>query len=88
MSPTGATLICHRSFAGRAALNVIRSRPEEELAQVLNVPHRGLVFVEALMDKDDSSETLIRGGHAFAISDFGPTGPQFAPGANIPLAKS
>jgi len=61
---------------------------EEELEQVLDAPHKELVFVEALMDKNDSPETLIRGGHAFADSDFGPTGPQFAPGANIPLLKS
>ena len=60
---------------------------EEELQRVLDAPHKGLVFVEALMDKDDSPETLIRGGHAFADSDFGPTGPQFVPGANIPLPK-
>jgi indolepyruvate decarboxylase len=60
---------------------------EAELQRVLDAPHRGLVFVEALMDKDDSPETLIRAGHAFADSDFGPTGPQFVPGANIPLPK-
>ena len=58
---------------------------EEELQRVLDAPHKGLVFVESLMDKDDSPETLIRAGHAFADSDFGPTGPQFEPGANIPL---
>ncbi len=61
---------------------------EEELQQVLDAPHKGLVFVEALMDKNDSPENLIRAGHAFADSDFGPTGPQFVPGANIPLPKS
>lgn len=60
----------------------------EELQRVLDAPHKGLVFVEALMDKDDSPESLIRGGHAFADSDFGPTGPQFVPNANIPLTKS
>jgi indolepyruvate decarboxylase len=61
---------------------------EEEFQRVLDSPHKGLVFVEALMDKDDSPETLIRGGHAFADSDFGPTGPQFVPDANIPLPIS
>jgi indolepyruvate decarboxylase len=61
---------------------------EEELQRVLDAPHKGLVFVEALMDKDDSPETLIRAGHAFADSDFGPTGPQFVPGANLSLPKS
>jgi TPP-dependent 2-oxoacid decarboxylase len=61
---------------------------EEEFQRILDAPHKGLVFVEALMDKSDSPSTLIRGGHAFADSDFGPTGPQFVPDANIPLAKS
>jgi indolepyruvate decarboxylase len=60
---------------------------EEDLQRVLDAPHKGLVFVEALMDKDDSPVTLIRGGHAFADSDFGPTGPQFVPDANIPLTR-
>jgi len=58
---------------------------EEDLQRVLDAPHKGLVFVEALMDQNDSPVSLIRGGHAFADSDFGPTGPQFAPDANIPL---
>ena len=61
---------------------------EEDLQRVLDAPHKGLVFVEALMDKDDSPVSLIMGGHAFADSDFGPTGPQFAPDANIPLPRS
>ena len=61
---------------------------EEELERVLDAPYKGLVFLEALMEKDDFPETLIRAVHAFADSDFGPTGPQFAPGANIPLSKS
>ena len=61
---------------------------EEEFRRVLDTPHKELVFVEALMDKNDSPSTLIRGGHAFADSDFGPTGPQFAPDANIPLPTS
>lgn len=60
---------------------------EEEFQRVLDAPHKGLVFVEALMDKDDSPSTLIRGGHAFADSDFGPTGPQFLRDANIQLPK-
>ena len=61
---------------------------EEEFQRVLDAPHHGLVFVEAIMDKHDSPVTLIRGGHAFADSDFGPTGPQFAKDANIPLPTS
>jgi indolepyruvate decarboxylase len=61
---------------------------EEEFQRVLDAPHKGLVFVEALMDKNDSPGTLIRAGHAFADSDFGPAGPQFEPDANILLPKS
>jgi indolepyruvate decarboxylase len=61
---------------------------EEEFQRVLDAPHKRLVFVEVLMDKDDSPVTLIRGGHAFADSDFGPTGPQFAPDANIPVPNA
>jgi indolepyruvate decarboxylase len=61
---------------------------EEDLQRVLDSPHHGLVFVEAVMDKDDAPVSLILGGHAFADSDFGPTGPQFVPDANIPLPRS
>jgi indolepyruvate decarboxylase len=61
---------------------------QEEFQQVLDAPHKGSVFVEVLMDKDDSPVTLIRGGHAFVDSDFGPTGPQIAPDANIPVPKT
>lgn len=61
---------------------------EEELQRVLDTPHKGLVFVEALMDRDDSPVSLIRAGHAFAMSDFGPTGPQRVPDANISLPRS
>lgn len=75
-------------FCRESASECYTVATEEELGRVLDAPHKGLVFVEAIMDKDDSPETLIRGGHAFANSDFGPTGPQFAPDANIPLLKS
>jgi indolepyruvate decarboxylase len=78
-----ASVFCRESTAECFTVATV-----EELQRVLDAPHKGLVFVEALMDKDDSPETLIRGGHAFADSDFGPTGPQFVPDANIPLPKS
>jgi indolepyruvate decarboxylase len=57
----------------------------EQLRHVLDAPHTGLVFVEAVMDPNDSPLELIRAGHAFADSDFGPRGPQSAPNAQIPL---
>jgi indolepyruvate decarboxylase len=78
-----ASVFCRESTAECITVATV-----EELQRVLDAPHKGLVFVEALMDKDDSPESLIRGGHAFADSDFGPTGPQFVPDANIALARS
>jgi indolepyruvate decarboxylase len=36
-----------------------------------------------VMDKYDSPVDLIRGGHAFADTDYGPRGPQSIPGAQI-----
>lgn len=59
----------------------------EELQKVLDSPHSGLVFVEAVMDKYDSPVNLIRGGHAFADLDYGPRGPQSAPDAQIPIPQ-
>jgi indolepyruvate decarboxylase len=56
-----------------------------QLRDVLEASHSGLVFVEAVMDPDDSPIELIRAGHALADSDFGPRGPQSAPNAQIPL---
>jgi indolepyruvate decarboxylase len=78
-----ASVFCRESTAECSTVATV-----EELQRVLDAPHKGLVFVEALMDKDDSPETLIRGGHAFADSDFGPTGPQFVPDANLSLPRS
>ena len=57
----------------------------QQLREVLDAPHTGLVFVEAVIDPDDSPIDLIRAGHAFADSDFGPRGPQSEPNAQIPL---
>jgi indolepyruvate decarboxylase len=56
-----------------------------ELQQVLDAPHSELVFVEAVMDKDDAPFTLILGGHAIADTDYGRRGPQFVPNAQIPM---
>jgi indolepyruvate decarboxylase len=78
-----ASVFCRESTAECFTVATV-----EELQRVLDAPHKGLVFVEALMDKDDSPVSLIRGGHAFADSDFGPTGPQFVKNANIPLPTS
>jgi indolepyruvate decarboxylase len=57
----------------------------EQLHKVLDAPHSGLVFVEAVMDPDDSPIDLIRAGHAIANSDYGPRGPQSEPNAQIPV---
>jgi indolepyruvate decarboxylase len=57
----------------------------EQLHKVLDAPHSGLVFVEAVMDPDDSPIDLIRAGHAIADSDYGPRGPQSEPNAQIPV---
>lgn len=55
----------------------------EDLKKVLEAPHKGFVFVESVMDKNDSPVELILGGHAFADTDYGPRGPQSVPGAQI-----
>lgn len=57
----------------------------EELSEVLEAPHSDLVFVELIMDPNDSPASLIKGGHAFADSDYGPRGPQSAPDAQLSL---
>ena len=56
-----------------------------ELQKVLEAPHLGMVFVEAVTDKHDAPLTLILGGHAIAETDYGARGPQYAPNAQIPL---
>jgi indolepyruvate decarboxylase len=57
----------------------------EDFEKVLQAPHKGFVFVESVMDKNDSPVELILGGHAFADTDYGPRGPQSVPGAQIEL---
>jgi len=60
-------------------------RTGKELQQILDSPHSELVFVEAILDKYDSPIDLIRAGHAFAETDYGPRGPQSRQGSQIPL---
>jgi indolepyruvate decarboxylase len=57
----------------------------EQLRQVLDAPHTGLVFVEAVMAPDDAPSEGIRVGHQYADSDYGTRGPQSAPNAQIPI---
>jgi indolepyruvate decarboxylase len=57
----------------------------DDLQKVLEAPHKGLVFVESVMDNDDSPVDLIRGGHAFADTDYGPRGSQFVPGEQLEI---
>ena len=57
----------------------------EDLQDVLDSPHKNFVLVEAVMDKYDSPVDLIRGGHAFADTDYGRRGPQSFPGLQIPV---
>jgi indolepyruvate decarboxylase len=57
----------------------------EQLRDVLDAPHTGLVFVEAVMDPDDAPIDMIRVSHEYADSDYGPRGPQSAPNAQIPV---
>jgi TPP-dependent 2-oxoacid decarboxylase len=56
-----------------------------ELQKVLDSPHPGMVFVEAVLDKYDAPIDLIVGGHALADSDYGVPGPQSAANSQIPL---
>ena len=56
-----------------------------ELQKVLDSPHPGMVFVEAVMDKYDAPIDLIVGGHALADSDYGVPGPQSTANSQIPL---
>jgi len=60
----------------------------DALRDVLKSPHAGLVFVEAVMDRDDAPLALIRAAHAVADLNYGPRGPQSAPNAQIPLPSS
>jgi indolepyruvate decarboxylase len=56
-----------------------------ELQNVLDSPHSGMVLVESVMDKYDAPIDLIYGGHALADSDYGVPGPQSAANAQISL---
>jgi indolepyruvate decarboxylase len=54
-----------------------------ELQAVMDGPHRGMVFVECVMDKFDAPIDLILGGHAIADADYGARGPQSLPDAQL-----
>ncbi len=58
-----------------------------ELDAVLSSAHRGMVFVEVVMDPMDAPVGLIRGMQAVANLDYGPSGPQSALGAQITEAE-
>ena len=60
----------------------------KELSEVLRTVDDSFIFVELLMKPDDAPLGLIRGGHASANLDYGPRGPQSAPGAQIPVPNS
>jgi indolepyruvate decarboxylase len=57
----------------------------EQLRQVLDALHSGLVFVEAVMAPEDAPIDMIRTSHQYADSDYGTRGPQSAPNAQIPV---
>lgn len=59
----------------------------EELEAVLSSTHRGMVFVELVMDPLDAPVGLIRGMRAIANLDYGPSGPQSVRGAQITEAE-
>jgi len=59
----------------------------KELSEVLRAVDDSFIFVELLTKPDDAPLGLIRGGHASANLDYGPRGPQSAPGAQIPVPK-
>ncbi|MBV9332972.1 MAG: hypothetical protein JO146_03115 [Candidatus Eremiobacteraeota bacterium] len=63
-------------------------RTGNELRQVLDAPHSGMVFVECITAKYDAPLALIVGGHALADSDYGVPGPQATPNAQIDLPKN
>ena len=56
-----------------------------ELQNVLDSLHSGMVFVESVMDKYDAPIDLIFGGHALADSDYGVPGPQSIANSQIPF---
>ena len=62
-------------------------RHSEELEAVLSSTHRGMVFVELVMDPMDAPIGLIRGMQAIANLDYGPSGPQRTLGAQITEAE-
>ena len=60
----------------------------KKLSEGLRTVDDSFTFVELLMKPDDAPLGLIRGGHASANLDYGPRGPQSAPGAQIQIPQS
>lgn len=67
-----------QAFCPGTTAETYRVTTEEELQQVLDNPHKGLVFVESLLHKDDAPVSMIRGAHGCANANFGLIGPQTA----------
>jgi indolepyruvate decarboxylase len=74
-----------RVFARDTTAETYVVETSEQLRDVLDAPHTGLVFVEAVMAPDDAPAQAIRVGHEYADSDYGPRGPQSEPNAQIPV---
>ena len=60
-----------------------RVQTVEQLHKALDADHDGLVFIEAVLGRDDAPAGLIAGGHALADLDYGPRGPQGRPGIQL-----
>ncbi|NMH98735.1 alpha-keto acid decarboxylase family protein [Pseudonocardia acidicola] len=54
-----------------------------ELQAALAVPHDGMIFIEAIMDKYDVPPAALASGHKMAEVDYGPRGPQHRPGIQL-----
>ena len=73
------------AFAPGASFETAVVHTNDELRAVLDSPHDELLFVELVMDRHDAPELLIFSGHELADTVYGPRGPQYEPGAQIPL---
>lgn len=72
-----------KSLSRTQEIETFRVHDSEELDAVLSSKHRSMVFVEVVMDPMDAPVGLIRGMRAIANLDYGASGPQSAPGAQI-----
>jgi TPP-dependent 2-oxoacid decarboxylase len=55
----------------------------DEFKKALEAPHDGMIFIESIMDPNDSPDLLIAAGLGSANLDFGPRGPQHRPGIRL-----